>query len=64
VGRLYFGQVCLVSWRLSIPEWKFSVITLLDILHIPLAYISSPSMPMILRFGILMESLSFCIFLS
>jgi hypothetical protein len=38
---------------------KFSVIILLNILCIPLSYTSSPSsMPMIFRFGLLMESLS------
>jgi hypothetical protein len=44
---------------------KCSVSILLNILHIPLAYTSSPlSMPMILRSGFLMEPLSSCIFLS
>jgi hypothetical protein len=39
---VYFGQVCLVSWRLPVPEWvnlffgKFSVIILLNTLHIHL----------------------------
>jgi hypothetical protein len=40
---------------------KFSVIILLNILHIPLAYTFSPSsVPMILRFGLLIGSLSSC----
>jgi hypothetical protein len=44
---------------------KFSLIILLNMLHIPLACTSSPSsMPMILRIGLLMELLSSCIFLS
>jgi hypothetical protein len=43
---------------------KFSGIILLNILHILLACTSSPLMPMIHRFGFLMESLSSCIFLS
>jgi hypothetical protein len=44
VGQFYFGQVCLVSWRLPVPEWaifsrlgKISVIILLNILQIPFA---------------------------
>jgi hypothetical protein len=43
---------------------NFSVIILLNMLHTHLAYTSSSSMPMILRFGLLMQSLSSCIFLS
>jgi hypothetical protein len=44
---------------------KFSVIVLLSILQIPFACTSYPSsMPMILRFGLLMELVSSCIFLS
>jgi hypothetical protein len=44
---------------------KLFVIILLNILWIPFACISSSySMPMILRFGLLMELVSFCIFLS
>jgi hypothetical protein len=43
---------------------KFSALILLNILYIPLASISFPSsMPMIHRFGLLMELLSSCIFL-
>jgi hypothetical protein len=44
---------------------KISVIISLNTLHIPLACTSSPSsMPMILRLGLLMESLNSCKFLS
>jgi hypothetical protein len=44
---------------------KFSVIVSLNILQIPFAYTSSPSlMPMILMFGLLVESVSSCIFFS
>jgi hypothetical protein len=51
--------------KTSLRFGKFSVIVSLNILHICLAYTSSSSsMPMILRFGLLMESLSSCIFLS
>jgi hypothetical protein len=37
---------------------------LLTILLIPFACTSSPSMPMVLRFGLLMESVSSCVFFS
>jgi hypothetical protein len=61
MGKFYFGQVSLVSWKLPVPEWaklsqdlgKFSAVILLNILCIPFACTSSPSsMPMILRFGL------------
>jgi hypothetical protein len=42
---------------------KFSVIILLNILWIPFAWTSSPSsIPIILRFGLLMEPVNYCIF--
>jgi hypothetical protein len=67
MGRFYFDQVCLVSRRLLIPEWaklssdsgKFMLFFLLHILHIPLACTSSPLVPMILRFYLLMESVAY-----
>jgi hypothetical protein len=44
---------------------EFSAIILLNILHVPFACTYSPSsMPMILRFGLLTESMNSCIFLS
>jgi hypothetical protein len=44
---------------------QFSVIILLNMLWLPFAWTSYPSsMPMILRFGLLMELVSSCIFLS
>jgi hypothetical protein len=115
MGRFCFGQVCLVSWRLLVPEWAklsqdvgyflllfkfvcrllfkfvcrltesimyfgfgflfihmcihclghFSVTILLNILYIPLACTIYPSsITMILRFGLLIELMSSCIFLS
>jgi hypothetical protein len=43
---------------------NFSVIILLNRLRVPFACTSTPyPMPMILRFGLLMESVSSCIFL-
>jgi hypothetical protein len=70
--RFYLDQVCLVSWRLSVPKeqifleiWEIFCFYLLNILCIFLACSSSPSsMTMILRLGLLMESLSSYIFLS
>jgi hypothetical protein len=59
-----------LSWRLPVPVsflifGKFSAIILLNILHIPLAYTSSPHlMPVICRFDLLKDFLSSSVFLS
>jgi hypothetical protein len=60
VESFYFGQACLVSRRLPVPEWTTCsldvanfMLLFLNILHIPLVCISS-SMPLIHTFGLLM----------
>jgi hypothetical protein len=69
VERFLFWSHLFGVLKLSVPEWtsflrpeKFYAIVLLNVLHIPLACIASPSMPMIYRFGLLMKSQSSCIF--
>jgi hypothetical protein len=57
---------CIWMGKTFLRFGKFSIIIiLLNILHIPLACTYSPSsIPMILRFSLLMESVSSCILLS
>jgi hypothetical protein len=67
---LCFGHICLVPWRLPVPEWASlsqdlgNFLLILLNLFIPLAFTFSPSlMPMIHKLHLLKESLSSCIFL-